>query len=914
MNPKKPDYIIALLSLLLGAPPLVSSAQTKAAATEPPREETVLLNAFEVTGDPEDSYEALNTSGVTGTNRSIRSLPVTMNVYTRTFLDEINATDITQVLTFTPNVTLSNDASNGGAQASETLRIRGIKFKEERHRNGFVSLANSDNFSTERIEILRGAQALLYGQGTSGGVINTVTKRAVEGRFTEVTAFVNDEGTRRLTIDHNNSYGPYSLRVVGLVGVQGFWQDNLIDKPAGLYVDAVRRIGKNFTLRASHEYYEQNARLRDGISSNIVDNSGTDKRVGKKTDVLLYTGGDVSGIIIGGQPLTYENFHSAQSSVTRRRAINNTTVVALEGNLTPNLSTRVAWEYQDVNTFFQSGTADLVAPTDSNAINRQWSIRLDPGRNRNTYHIWVVQAAAVYQFSLGKILKNQLVVGAEERLKQQYFLQQRLYQVDGSGNFVLGTNNIGRNQIAPFYAAVQNSYPNNITPPPGYAWGDSTLLDYLPPTPANPRGVVGTGTLRVEKELAGYVNWLGNWFNDRADTMIGVRFDKVTIDNAHLNQNITDTTKGSGTVGFVYNFTPSLGLYANVSKSFAAAGIFQPTLDNTFPEPGTGITKEVGLKFDVWGRRISGSLAFFENKSESESVQFTQAIVRAIDPLGINGNSGHNSAIANVHARGVELVLTAQPAKGWRVYFSVGTNDATISSGYSHAVFYNDQFNTDGTTVKVKQANGSLIDLTVPVTPSQPAGPRTPLSLAMMRDPLSPYFARLDPINGQILNASSLFLTTAGVATGAVDLPITQHQLGFVPPNNGIVTLFQPGDFTTPNSGFTMTGNTNYDFPSGLLKNFSVGGSLNWQRKIRQGYATIGGTRQVYYQPDLAVADLRFNYRLREGRNRWNFQFTIQNVFDTQPVNWTLDAAGALNTVNVLQVPRNYILSAKLRF
>ncbi len=48
---------------------------------------------FEVAADPADSYEALNTNGVTGTNRSIRSLSMTMNVYTRTFIDEINATE-----------------------------------------------------------------------------------------------------------------------------------------------------------------------------------------------------------------------------------------------------------------------------------------------------------------------------------------------------------------------------------------------------------------------------------------------------------------------------------------------------------------------------------------------------------------------------------------------------------------------------------------------------------------------------------------------------------------------------------------------------------------------------------------------------------------------------------------------------
>src|SRR4051812_38778601 len=144
--------------------PVPSLAQAPARAPASATEEAVTLNAFEVAADRDDSYEALNTTSITGTNRSIRSLPVTMNAYTRTFLDELNATDISQVLTFTPNVTLSLDSSNGGPQPVETLRLRGITSKEERRRNGFLSLAKSDTFSTERVEILRGAQALLYGQ------------------------------------------------------------------------------------------------------------------------------------------------------------------------------------------------------------------------------------------------------------------------------------------------------------------------------------------------------------------------------------------------------------------------------------------------------------------------------------------------------------------------------------------------------------------------------------------------------------------------------------------------------------------------------------------------------------------------------------------------------------------------------
>lgn len=63
--------------------PSSPASTASSSSTAPAEDEAVTLNTFEVTADANDSYEALNTASVTGTNRSIRSLPVTMNPYTR---------------------------------------------------------------------------------------------------------------------------------------------------------------------------------------------------------------------------------------------------------------------------------------------------------------------------------------------------------------------------------------------------------------------------------------------------------------------------------------------------------------------------------------------------------------------------------------------------------------------------------------------------------------------------------------------------------------------------------------------------------------------------------------------------------------------------------------------------------------
>ncbi len=901
------------------APGLVAQS-TPAPSPPAAAGETVTLSAFSVTADREDSYEAINTSGVTGTNRSIRSLPMTMNVYTRTFIDELNAVDISDILSFTPNVTYSLDGTGGGTQSPEQFRLRGLTSKEERRRNGFVSLSRSDVFSTERLEVLRGAQALLYGQGVSSGAVNTVTKRSTQGNFGEARLQVDDLGSRRLTLDYNASAGPYSLRAVALTGYQEYWQANLNDQPRGFYVDASRRFGRKLVLRANHEYIEENSRTRNGNTVTTVrDNSNRDPRVGQTLDELLYNGGDTAGIVMGGKPLSYENYKSAQSLVTGRRQFANNTVVALESEVSPRFSTRLAWNYQRVRIF--NGTnqvaSDLYAPTDSNAVEGEWTTRLSPQRSRNYWQIWAVQAAGVYKFELGRSSKHQVIVGAEQRLKQQTFIQQRMYELDAQNHFVPGSDNLGRRFLPAFYVPVQSRFVNYHQPPAGYFWADNAAFNSVPATPDNPRGLSGVSplTLRVERQLAGYVNWLGNWFNNRAETMVGFRADQVTLDNDQIDQRITDKTAKSGFGGVVFNVTPDVGLYANGSKSFAAAGTFQPTVDNQFPQPGEGVSLEAGLKFDLWDRRISGSLAYYDNKSENEALALPTAARNVIDPNGINGRNGGTGATANVRARGVELVITAQPTKAWRVYLSLGTNDATVTSGLAHAIFYNDQFNAVGDNVKVKQADGSLVNLMVPSVRTNASSALVPLTLTMLRtDPASGYRATIDPASGRITNAAAIRLNTAGVATGVTGLPITQHQLGYVAPDGGMFTVFTPGDKTTPNAGFTTSANTNYSFATGPLKGASVGGTVQWQRDFRQGYADIGGARQLYLRPEFVRVDLRLGYRVKLQRNTLNLQFTIQNLLDQQPAEKTLASTGALTLVNVSQAPRTLVLSSSLKF
>ena len=441
------------------------------------------------------------------------------------------------------------------------------------------------------------------------------------------------------------------------------------------------------------------------------------------------------------------------------------------------------------------------------------------------------------------------------------------------------------------------------------------------PTPTNPRGFGGVGTPinRPEEQIAGYASWLGKWFGGKVDSMAGIRVDHLELRDQVFGWTDFDSTVKSGLVGAVYNLRENLGVYANVGRAFSSIPLSRlQVFDYSLWPIAKGKSMEAGFKFDLWDDRISGSVTYFDNQNQGEVVTVSGAQLDLFNPTGINGrnNSSATGATMNVGSRGVELAVTLRPTKNWRIMLGAGTNDARTIDSARAAMQYNDQFNTDGTTVMIKSANGSMTPLLVPSIRTNANSPRIPLTIAMMKDPTSDYFAQISPVSGRITNANNLFLNTAGVPTSVSGLPISAHQLGFQAPNGGIAEVVAPGDYMTPIAGKSLLFNTTYTFRNGPIDGLSVGGLVSWQGERRAGYATINGVRQLYQAPDLIRADWRLGYqwKLRAGREL-AVRLTVSNLLDRMELRPTLNVAnGTLTSVTVDQAPRTWVLATTLRF
>jgi catecholate siderophore receptor len=100
------------------------------------------------------------------------------------------------------------EAGEGG-RVGDNIRLRGFSAAGDIYMDGMRDIAqyNRDNFNTERIEVLRGAASMLFGRGSTGGVINQVSKQARLITEHEVNATVGTSGYQRYQGDFNFKLG-----------------------------------------------------------------------------------------------------------------------------------------------------------------------------------------------------------------------------------------------------------------------------------------------------------------------------------------------------------------------------------------------------------------------------------------------------------------------------------------------------------------------------------------------------------------------------------------------------------------------------------------------------------------------------------------------------------------------------------
>jgi catecholate siderophore receptor len=160
-------------------------------------------------------YGARETCSATRTCTDVKDVPQSLSVISESQIEDQALRSIADVLMYVPGTTPGTGEGN-----RDQITLRGNNTTADFFVNGVRDDVQyfRDLYNAERVEVLRGSNAMIFGRGGGGGVINRVTKRPSGNAYREFALQGDSEGGYRLTgdVDVPLGGGDVGLRVNGV--------------------------------------------------------------------------------------------------------------------------------------------------------------------------------------------------------------------------------------------------------------------------------------------------------------------------------------------------------------------------------------------------------------------------------------------------------------------------------------------------------------------------------------------------------------------------------------------------------------------------------------------------------------------------------------------------------------------------
>ncbi len=190
-------------------------------------EEIKNLEEITVISENEDSsYKTSKSATISRSQLSVDEMPRSVQVFNRKLIDDIQATSIEEIVSYSPNLVYvgtgdgrDNEFSIRGFEF-KTLITDGFKFRE--------SISNPEVFNMEQLEVLKGADSLLYGANSPGGLISMTSKRPQRQDQGEIIFETNRYGAINPKLDIGgtlNDEETVRYRLIGVYDDDPGWRD-----------------------------------------------------------------------------------------------------------------------------------------------------------------------------------------------------------------------------------------------------------------------------------------------------------------------------------------------------------------------------------------------------------------------------------------------------------------------------------------------------------------------------------------------------------------------------------------------------------------------------------------------------------------------------------------------------------------
>ena len=545
-----------------------------------------------VTGEKE-GYVAISSAGLK-TDTPLIDTPQSVSVLTREQLDDQALQDIGDILRYTPGASIGQGEGN-----RDQITIRGQNTTADFFIDGIRDDVQYFRplYNIERVEIHKGPNAMIFGRGGGGGIINRVTKSPIASRqFGEATASVDSFGAYYLSGDLNLPAGDMAA-----FRLNGLYEE--FDNHRNFYDG--RRFAINPTFGA--ELDDSNRIL---LSYEYVDDN---RAVDRGNPAELRAAGDACSFADPCGPLTgFRDTLFGQPGTNRTTLQAHVLKLRVEHDFSDELSFSSTTQYGDYDKLYRN-----VYPVDA----RSNDIRLTPAANSVTLDGYVDTTDRENFITQG----NLLWTGETGTLGHSLLLGYEIGQQKSAN---------ARSDI--FFAA---SSDDQIVVP----LGDVIAV------PAFTFPAFSRSTVSDLKFLSLYVqNQIS--IGDHFDIIGGVRFDRFDLDVNDIQNGLllsrTDE-KFSPRFGAIYKPQENISIYASYAKSFLPRSGDQfltltPSSANLAPE--TFENYEVGVKWDL-----------------TQALSFTTALFRLDrDDQAILLDNQGNTTLSGSRTEGVEFQLVGK--------------------------------------------------------------------------------------------------------------------------------------------------------------------------------------------------------------------------------------------------------------
>lgn len=606
----KPSHPSLLLSLLLIVYPL-------AAQTDNP----IQLSPFEVQTDKDVGYYASNSLSATKTNVPLQNLPMNIQVMTRTFLDDINANRIEDAMAYAAGVSQSTNEPGRFA-------LRGFT-NPNPMRNGLDTLSETNFVSTltlERIEVVKGPAAILYGITEPGGLINMITKKP---RFTASGSISTQAGSyssRGVALDTTGPLGGPDAKIAYRLAAGytdlGADRDWVNDQTLTIAPSLLFQFNPQSSLLLAYEYVELDSVppgpgvvkvSEDNVRIGWVEEKhyGLSKRFNqqgpdaKKDTATSYLSADFQ--------------HRFGDDRYALRAVINHTDTSLD---------------QDIRL---GGQVERRGPDGELG----WIVTHALAR-------WVDRQETAFQGELTARFDHpnvtqRILVGAETTRFEQ---DQKAFR------------------------------QNNIVPLMDLK--DPSTWNFRIPIAPEDRALRPADFLTKQETSSAYLVHQAELADSRLHTMLGLRYD--VVDSRTLNRRLAVPTWGATPTtnhwtpqaGLLYKVVPSIATFLSYSESFSPNTAVNP--DGSMFSPATGEGWDLGVKYNSPDGRFNATVSVFDIRKTN--------IVRQDIERRLNDPEGRIWFISSgvERSKGFEADFILTPHENYQLTLSYANIDAYVES------------------------------------------------------------------------------------------------------------------------------------------------------------------------------------------------------------------------------------------